>query len=626
MFKKYENNFFIFIFFFTSILVFFSRYLQIIFVRKNKEQFYLFEDPIFINPDAYYYLGTIKNKILDNTSFFEKLLSDNFLSSLFLILHGVFNNSNILEIIMLSQPYLVVITFLSIFLFFSSLTNRFIALLISFVFILSDLFIARSSVLFFDTDIFNIFYFFSILYIISLYFREDLSRKNFYLYSLIILILFSLFCFHYPKSFFSILFFFILLFSFFLIKQRKVDIFVVLFIYILISLSFYGNGLIENTASINKVYSSGQVIDSNKSISISSSVSELKLLSILEIEKLLFYKSFSGLFLLLSLGGIVLYFKNNLKKFIFFIPFFLFSYLSLTKGMRFLIYTSPYIYFGVFYLLNLISYKFKTIFGYKISKKVIYVFLFVLIWQNSFASCKNYFKGQCSQTSNIKPYFNKNIVKGIIRIKNFSDSFNIISAWDYGYLIDFYSNSKFELSPGMAFKKNKFDIFYSNKDINSKKIQSEFNIRNQVDNFIFLTNDFIKWWPTIVMLNSNEDEKTPQIIQFSCKENEKRILKCNSKTGISSKVNLKFGTIDEKKILYKLITHSKNGYSEKLFNSEGSVILIYTPSLRHTNLTAIFPKEFEDLFFIKYFFFNYDDENIKLIDDSWPNYRTYKVN
>ena len=117
MFKKYENNFFIFIFFFTSILVFFSRYLQIIFVRKNKEQFYLFEDPIFINPDAYYYLGTIKNKILDNTSFFEKLLSDNFLSSLFLILHGVFNNSNILEIIMLSQPYLVVITFLSIFLF-----------------------------------------------------------------------------------------------------------------------------------------------------------------------------------------------------------------------------------------------------------------------------------------------------------------------------------------------------------------------------------------------------------------------------------------------------------------------------------------------------------------------------
>ena len=493
-------------------------------------------------------------------------------------------------------------------------------------FILSDLFIARSSVLFFDTDIFNIFYFFSILYIISLYFREDLSRKNFYLYSLIILILFSLFCFHYPKSFFSILFFFILLFSFFLIKQRKVDIFVVLFIYILISLSFYGNGLIENTASINKVYSSGQVIDSNKSISISSSVSELKLLSILEIEKLLFYKSFSGLFLLLSLGGIVLYFKNNLKKFIFFIPFFLFSYLSLTKGMRFLIYTSPYIYFGVFYLLNLISYKFKTIFGYKISKKVIYVFLFVLIWQNSFASCKNYFKGQCSQTSNIKPYFNKNIVKGIIRINNFSDSFNILSAWDYGYLIDFYSNSKFELSPGMAFKKNKFDIFYSNKDINSKKIQSEFNIRNQVDNFIFLTNDFIKWWPTIVMLNSNEDEKTPQIIQFSCKENEKRILKCNSKTGISSKVNLKFGTIDEKKILYKLITHSKNGYSEKLFNSEGSVILIYTPSLRHTNLTAIFPKEFEDLFFIKYFFFNYDDENIKLIDDSWPNYRTYKVN
>ena len=626
MFKKYENNFFIFIFFFTSILVFFSRYLQIIFVRKNKEQFYLFEDPIFINPDAYYYLGTIKNKILDNTSFFEKLLSDNFLSSLFLILHGVFNNSNILEIIMLSQPYLVVITFLSIFLFFSSLSNKFIALLSSFIYTLSDLFIARSSVLFFDTDTFNIFYFFSILYVISLYFKEDLSRKNFYLLSLIVLILFFLFSFHYSKSVFSILFFFILSFSFFFIKQRKVDLFVVLFLFILISLFFYGNGLIESTLTLNEAYSSGQAIEDNKLVSISSTVSELKLLSVLEIEKLLFYKSFNGLFLFLSVGGIVLFIKNNLKKFIFLIPFFIFGYLSLTKGMRFLIYTAPYIYFGIFYLLNFISYKFKAIFGYRTSKKIIYVFLFVLIWQNSFASCKNYFKGQCSQTSNIKPYFNKNIVKGIIRIKNFSDSFNIISAWDYGYLIDFYSNSKFELNPGMAFKKNKFDIFYSNKDLNRKKIQSEFNFKNQADNYIFLTNDFIKWWPTIAKLNSNEDEKTPQIIQFSCKENEKRILKCNSKTGIKTEVNLKFGTIDEKKILYKLITHSKNGYSEKLFNSEGSVILIYTPSLRHTNLTAIFPKEFEDLFFIKYFFFNNYNENIKLVDDSWPNYRTYKVN
>ena len=625
--KKYLNfyGFYIFLFF-TSLLVFFSRYLQIVFVKKNKEKFYLFEDPIFINPDAYYYLGTIKNKILDNTSFFEKLFSDNFLSSLFLILHGVFNNSNILEIIMLSQPYFVVITFLSIFIFFSSLSNKFIALLSSFIFTLSDLFIARSSVLFFDTDIFNIFYLFSISYVISLYFKENLSRKNFYLFSLIVLILFSLFSFHYPKPFFSILFFFILSFSFFFIKQRKVDLFIVLFLFISISLSFYGNGLIESTLSINKTYSSGQVIEDNRLVSVSSTVSELKLLSMLEIEKLLFYKSFNGLLLFLSVSGIVLFIKNNFKKSILLIPFFIFGYLSLTKGMRFLIYTAPYIYFGVFYLLNFIANKFKVISSYKISKKVIYIFLFLLIWQNSFASCKSYFKGQCNQTSNIKPYFNINVVKGIIRINNFSESFNIISAWDYGYLIDFYSNSKFELNPGMAFRKNKFDIFYSNKGINSKKIQSEFNFRNQGDNFIFLTNDFIKWWPTIVKLNSNEDEKTPQIIQFTCKENKESILKCNSKTGITSKVNLKLGTIDEKKILNKLIIHSKNEYSEKLFHSNGSVILIYTPSLKHTNLTAIFPKESEDLLFIKYFFFNNDDENIKLIDDGWPNYRTYKVN
>ena len=312
--KKYLNfyGFYVFLFF-TSLLVFFSRYLQIVFVKKNKEQFYLFEDPIFINPDAYFYLGEIKKNILENSSFFEKLFSDSFLSSLFFILHGLFNKSNILEIIILSQPYFVVITFLSIFLFFSSLSNRFIALLSSFIFILSDLFIARSSVLFFDTDIFNIFYFFSILYLVSLYFNKDLSRKNFYLCSLIILILFSLFCFHYPKPFFSILFFLILLFSFLVIEQRKLDLFVVLFFFILISLFFYGFGnLFEETLGRNRAYLAGQVIEDNKSISISSAVSELKILSIIEIEKYLFYQSFKGFFLFLSLSGIILFIKNNL--------------------------------------------------------------------------------------------------------------------------------------------------------------------------------------------------------------------------------------------------------------------------------------------------------------------------
>ena len=59
------------------------------------------------------------------------------------------------------------------------------------------------------------------------------------------------------------------------------------------------------------------------------------------------------------------------------------------------------------------------------------------------------------------------------------------------------------------------------------------------------------------MLNSSEGEKTPQIIQFTCKDIKENILKCNSKTGIKTEVNLNFGKIDEKKILYKLIIHSK---------------------------------------------------------------------
>ena len=77
--KKYLNfyGFYVFLFF-TSLLVFFSRYLQIVFVKKNEEQFYLFEDPIFINPDAYFYLkGSLSLTGLKSLFFFAQGLLKN---------------------------------------------------------------------------------------------------------------------------------------------------------------------------------------------------------------------------------------------------------------------------------------------------------------------------------------------------------------------------------------------------------------------------------------------------------------------------------------------------------------------------------------------------------------------
>ena len=72
MLKKYENKIFIFVFFFTSLLVFLSRQIQINYINKFPKKFYIFKDPI-LNPDGYFFLNNIKNQLINNIGFFEKL-------------------------------------------------------------------------------------------------------------------------------------------------------------------------------------------------------------------------------------------------------------------------------------------------------------------------------------------------------------------------------------------------------------------------------------------------------------------------------------------------------------------------------------------------------------------------
>ena len=84
--------------------------------------------------------------------------------------------------------------------------------------------------------------------------------------------------------------------------------------------------------------------------------------------------------------------------------------------------------------------------------------------------------------------------------------------------------------------------------------------------------------------------------------------------------------IDKSNLTYKLIINSKKNYSERILNENGKVILVYSPELKYDNLYAIFPKEFENLIFIKYFFSIVKNSNVELIDDGWPYYRNYILN
>ena len=629
MFKKYENKIFVFIFFYISCLVFLSRQIQINYIQKFQEKFYIFSDPIFINPDSYYFLTTIKNEIINSSLFFDKLIAKDLLTSIYIILFNLVENISLSELVMVSTPYFVLLAFVGMFLFFNSISNKKLALIVSFSFIVSEAFLSRSSVLSFDTDTLNIFFFFFILFLLNLFLQENLERKRFYIISFIFIIFNQIFYFHYPRSIFSFLFIFIILFIFLKIDQKKKDK-LLLFSLILLSIIFNTSESFTfyNLFETQKIYNLAQIVQEESIISVSSSISELKKLSFFEIEKILFQYNFFYIFLVLSLIGLLFFLKKNIFNFIFLLPFFVFGYLTITHGFRFLMYFAPLIYFGFFYFFYFIFNIYKKKIKQKINyfNNIIVLIIITSIWKISLVSCVDLLSIDCKQKFNLKPYFEKEIVKGILKFNNFKKEYNIITSLDYGYLIDYYTNSVSVINPGAAFKGNKYKLFYSKEPLTNKYIKTQLNIKNDNKNYFFVTKDFIDWWPTISKLNTPKGNKISNILKFSCKEIFDSELKCISENGIKSLINLSKGQIDKDQLIFKIITNYRNSSTEELKNKNGKAILVYSPELKYNNLYVIFPKEFEKLNFIKYFFSIVKDSNLKIVDDGWPYYRTYEVN
>ena len=220
--KRYENVFFIFVFFFLSLLVYLSRHIQINYVKKFADKFYLFDDPIFINPDSYNTLNNIKENITKSSNFYEKIISNDFLTSIFTVLNTIFYKTSLPELVFVSSPIFVFLTFLSLGLFFYSISNKYIAVISSFTFIISVIFFSRSSSLFFDKEVLNIFFVFMILYFLNFYTYEKLEKKRFIFVSLFIILINILFSYHYSKVSFSLIFGLIIVCNFFLFKRKIV--------------------------------------------------------------------------------------------------------------------------------------------------------------------------------------------------------------------------------------------------------------------------------------------------------------------------------------------------------------------------------------------------------------------
>ena len=538
----------------------------------------------------------------------------------------IFDGLNLPELVFLSSPYFVILLFLSIFFLFKNISNKYLAVLVSFLTLFSSVIFFRTSVLFLDTDVLNLTFFFFILFLISLLLDKDVHLKNYYIILISIILLNQVFAFHYPKPIFSIIFFIMTTFSVFLTKIGNKQKFIFLSLFFFTIFNRYGYSLYQETIDLLFAYQEGQIISEATGNAISSSVSELKLYSIFEIEKFIFYGNYYGMALVISFIGLLIFLSQKKNKIILFLPFFIFTYLTLNMGIRFIIYLIPLIYFGFIYTIYY-SYcllKQKVAINSEVLEIIFSILIIFYIW-NNYYPLKGLFNKNIEINYLYKPYFNKEIVKGIIKTNNISNDYNLYTAWDYGYLVSYYSKSKNHLNPGEAFNNNKYKIFYSEKKIDNALINQQFYTKEKNENYFFVTKDFIKWWPTINDIYKSKDDIESNIIVFNCNVQKNNILKCKSEEGIQSTIDIEKGEIDGSKILYKLITNIGNSSVARIFNEDGSVLIVYSPELKKDNVYAIFPKFYNNKNFIKYFFEANSDKNLELVDNNWPYYRTYKV-
>ena len=629
--RKYKSNTYFFIFFlFTLLLVFLSRSIQTNFIKENSSLFFIFNEPIFTNPDAYFFLNNIKEQILSETSFFEKIFSNDLLTGIFVFIYYQVENTSLPEIVFILSPYFVILCFFSTFFFFNSLSkNNYLALLTSFAFILSNIIVTRSSALYFDTDILNLFLFFLIIYFISKLFKKNLARRELFFFSFLIIFFNFLFIHHYPKPIFSLIFLFMIIVIFGVISNKKLDKLVIVILF-LASILFAFNGLDKFFNDLlNKlvVYTNAQNKLPSENSSVIETVGELKRYSLYEIEKFLFSKNMGGFGLFLSIFGIGIFCNSNKKKIILFTPLVIFSYLTYKFGIKFIIYIIPYLYFGFFHSI----YFFLTFINKRLKNKLskfdpLILFLGIFFtWNLSIASCQNLISFDCKTKFPIDPYFNKEIVKGIIKFNNLDHDYNIITSLDYGHLISYYSNSSFHISPGQALFKDKYSIFFSDIKITNNYLKDVLEIPNNHKNFLFLTKDFIDWWPTINAMYNRGEDKDSVIIKFNCKEYKNSIINCITEDGLESQINLKNGEIDGSRIVYKIITLDNKDKEEKLFNRNGLLTIFYSPQINTENLFAVFPRIHDNKNFIKYFLYGSSDNSVKLIENNWPYYKIYQI-
>ena len=533
---------------------------------------------------------------------------------------------------------------------------------------LSQSLLVRTSIGRVDTDLLNVGFFYSILALIAASFRTNNQKLSFVFISLsgFMNLLFT-FWYQHPGFFFPFLITIVILQVLHKINLKNSMYQIILFsmfsgpFFVLKSYTSFSL-FISTFFSFNNVN-----IDNNTLIfpDTFQTITELQRLDIIQYLKVALGQGNEWVGIV-GIIGLLFFILFNFKSSIVMLPAFAFLIISILIGKRFVMYALPIYWFGVAYLCIslscvLISYikTFKTIENQVklFISSCICLSLIILISAISISSCKNNSFFNCNPKYTPMPSFSGEITKGFhsLQSNNFDQSSIVITWWDYGYWLNYFSGLSSVHDGGTqrsvktylvansltsSTQKKSYDIMNyivsSNlkQILNDSKTGAEF-FENRISQsqpinrpvLLILTQDMIGWWSTITYLGNwdivNGIQKGKTLFErIDCKPKSQSQMICGDAI-----LDVSTGSISNGNQLDNLVI-TQNGSLVRNYdykNKKGEVSMIVDIVGNKRSFYVVNPKTLASTF-TQLYFFNLPKNNMfKLVKDGYPFYRVFEL-
>lgn len=568
-----------------------------------------------------------------------------------------------------------ILTALGIFFLFFVINRPFDGVIASIGGGMSSEYYFRSGHGYIDTDILNLFFFYSIFALIYLSSRNQLWIKNI-IWVVLAGALAKIFYLWYPKP--EIIYLCLLsLFYFSTINTKDIIkilvnciIFIIItdpFIYIDVLSVFTNNLYLSNYLSANVTIESlvtKNTLNFNNTFNFIGELRDINFTNLFEIEESIYL----GLF---CLTGLLLWAIAYPKIFLGTMPLCFFFLLSIFLGKRALFYSMPFMWFGFSYFINFLLYKFSSTGKILFNKNLIHMFssMFIIIF---IITLHDPFNRKFSQ-----PWINNNIVKSMIDLgKIVKDRNNslIVADWSYGYQSLMYNDIPILIHPGSPssprhyFISRAFTAFSLDETskiinyvasgqvekINKKEIDSFEKLakdiystsKSELDIYLFLTDHQRSWINATGAVAYWDIEKNKpyyfkdknaydvlNFLEVFCNPLDEATLetKCffdEGKQGKMYNVNLNLGLWDDRPILSRVvqITDQNVDLNEEYNKADDYYVFQIVKNSKNNKYQtfllheAIYKSSYNQLFHLN------RNDNYELVYDNYPHVKIYKIN